>query len=107
MVDRRVKRGPVGALAIGALSLLVSACRSPGGAPPPAPWVRRADSDSTNVTMRPIFDPERRRTFFIGGYAGANYAPELFGRRASVVPPGSATSGPPIVTVEPGALEPD
>jgi hypothetical protein len=57
--------------------------------------------------MRPIFDPERRRTFFIGGYAGANYAPELFGRRASVVPPGSATSGPPIVTVEPGALEPD
>jgi hypothetical protein len=59
------------------------------------------------VTMRPAFNGERRRTFFVGGYAGANYAPELFGRRASVVPPGSATSGPPIVTVEPGALEPD
>ena len=51
MDDRRAKRCPVGALAIGALTLLVPACKSPGG--PPAPWVRSPDTDSTNVTMRP------------------------------------------------------
>jgi hypothetical protein len=105
MVDRRIKRCPVGALAIGALVLSVPACKSPGG--PPAPWVRSPDADSTNVTLRPIFDPERRRTFFISGYAGANYAPELFGRRALVRTPGAPAPGQPIVTVEPGTIEPD
>lgn len=104
-MDRRAKRRPVGVLAIGALSLLVPACKSPGG--PPAPWVRSPDTDSTNVTMRPAFDGERRRTFYIGGYAGANYAPELFGRRALVVTPGSPPPVPPTVTIEQGTLEPD
>ena len=105
MVDRRAKWCPVGTVAIVALSVLVPACKSPGG--PPAPWVRSPDSDSTNVTMRPAFDGERRRTFYISGYAGANYAPELFGRRAIVGAPGSAAPSQPIVTVEPGTLEPD
>jgi hypothetical protein len=105
MVDRRAKRCPVGALAIGALAFLVPACKSPGE--PPAPWVRSPDTDATNVTMRPAFDGERRRTFYIGGYAGANYAPELFGRRDFVGTPDSTPQGQPTVTVEPGTLEPD
>jgi hypothetical protein len=105
MVDRRVKRCPVGALAIGALTFLVPACRSPGV--PSAPLVRSPDTDATNVTMRPAFDGERRRTFYIGGYAGANYAPELFGRRDFVGTPDSTPPGQPTVTVEPGTSEPD
>lgn len=105
MADWRVKRSPVGALAIVVLSLLLPACRAPGG--PPPPWVRSPDTDSTNVTLRPIFDGERRRTFFISGYAGANYAPELFGRRAYVGTPGAAAQGQPVVTVEPGTLDPN
>jgi hypothetical protein len=105
MADWRVKRSPVGALAIGALTLLVPACRAPGG--PPTPWVRSPDTDSTNVTLRPIFDGERRRTFYISGYAGANYAPELFGRRALIGTPVSSAPAQPVVTVEPGTLEPN
>jgi hypothetical protein len=104
-MDRRAKRCPVGALAIGALTLLVPACKSPGG--PPAPWVRSPDTDSTNVTMRPAFEGEGRRPFYIGGYAGASYAPGIVRRRAFVGTPGSPPPGQPTVTVEQGTLEPE
>ena len=105
MADRRLKGSQVRAFAIGVLSFVVPACRTPGG--PPPPWVRSPDTDSTRVALRPLFDPERRRTFYISGYAGANYAPELFGRRAFVGIPSSPAQGQPVVTVEPGSLEPN
>ncbi len=91
MVDWRVKRSPVGALAIVVLSLLLPACRAPGG--PPPPWVRSPDTDSTNVTLRPILDGERRRTFFIGGYAGANYGPRALRPPRSCRHAGCSCSG--------------
>ena len=59
MADRRVRRIPLGALTIGVLAFLLPACKTPGG--PPPPWVRSPDTGSTNVTMRPAFDGERRR----------------------------------------------
>jgi hypothetical protein len=105
MAVRRLKRTPVGALTIGVLSFLVPACKTPGG--PPPPWVRSPDTGSTNVTMRPIFDGQRRRPFYISGYAGANYAPELFGRRGLIGTPVSSAPAQPVVTVEPGTLEPN
>jgi hypothetical protein len=106
MVDWRAKRRAIGPVAIVILTVLIPACKGPGlGAP--APSIRSADSDSSSVRMRPIFDGEERRKFLVGGYAGANYAPELFGRRPYVSAPGTAAPAQPIVTVEPGSLEPE
>jgi hypothetical protein len=29
--------------------------------------------DNTNVVQRPVYDVDRSKTLFLGGYAGANY----------------------------------
>ena len=86
MVQTRVELRPVGLLGIIALSLLVPACSSPGG--PQYPWLRQSNPDPY-VVQRPIIDFSRERVFFLSGYAGTDYGPDVRARPAWAFPGGT------------------
>jgi hypothetical protein len=106
MADFRVKRRLPGTLPILALSVILPACRSPGGSPQP-PLVRTPDGSTTRFALRPILDGEGYRPYYVAGYAGASYGPGLFSRRAAFGTPTVSSPGSPSVTVEKGTWEPE
>jgi hypothetical protein len=83
--------------------LLLPACKSPVGAPPPM----ITQPDSGRVSLRPVYDPAWVRPYYVGGYAGASYAPGVVGRRVMVGPPPPPPVGQPRVTVNQGTWEPE
>ena len=92
-------------LPIVALSVVLPACRSPDGSPPPL--VRSPDGTTRRFALRPILDGEGYRPYYVGGYAGASYGPGLFSRRSAAGIPPAQPSGSPSVTVEEGTWQPE
>ncbi len=82
MVDIRVNWRLGCVLPILALSVIMPACNSPGG--PPPPLVRSPDGSTSRFALRPILDGEGYRPYYVAGYAGASYGPGLFSRRSMV-----------------------
>ena len=91
-------------LPILAVSVVVPACRSAGGSPPPL--VRSPDGTTSRFALRPILDGEGYRPYYVAGYAGASYGPGLFSRRSMVGVPTAPGPGTPNVTVEQGTWDP-
>ncbi len=105
MVELRVNRRLAATLPIIALSVILPACHSPGGPPPPS--VRSPDGTTSSFSLRPILDGAGYRPYYVGGYAGASYGPGLFSRRGAAGIPPAQQSGSPSVTVEQGTWQPE
>jgi hypothetical protein len=78
MAGTRAGWHPIGALAIVVLSVVLPACRSPGG--PPPPMVRNPEdgpTTSSRFALRPILDGAGYRPYYLGGYAGASYSSDV------------------------------
>jgi hypothetical protein len=104
MIDKRVNWRVGCKVLILALSIVLPACNSPGG--PPPPLVRSPDGSTRSFALRPILDGEGYRPYYVAGYAGASYGPGLFSRRSLVGLPTPAGPSIPNVTVEQGTWDP-
>jgi hypothetical protein len=104
MFDVRVNWRLVCTLPILALSMILPACKSSGG--PPPPLVRSPDETPRRFALRPILDGEGYRPYYVAGYAGASYGPGLFSRRSLVGLPTAPGPSIPNVTVEEGTWDP-
>jgi hypothetical protein len=108
MFDNRINRPVAGSLMLVALSMTVPACNAPGRPPPPLVQTPDGSTPTTSrFALRPILNGEGYRPYYVGGYAGASYGPDLFSRRATVGTPIPQPSGPPSVTVNQGTWEPE
>ena len=103
MFDIRLNWRLACTLPILALLVMLPACNSPGG--PPPPLVRSPDETPRRFALRPILDGEGYRPYYVAGYAGASYGPGLFSRRSMVGLPTAPGPGVPNVTVEQGTWD--
>ncbi len=106
MIHARINWRLVRALLMTVPSILLPACNTPGG--PPPPLVRSPDGATTSrFSLRPILDGEGGRPYYVAGYAGASYGPGLFSRRSAIGIPVAQPSGPPGVTIDQGTWNAD
>jgi hypothetical protein len=105
MVEYRMNWRLACTLPILALSVILPACQSSGG--PPPPLVRSSDGSTSRFALRPILDGEGYRPYYVAGYAGASYGPGLFSRRSMVGLPTAPGPSVPNVTVEQGTWNPE
>jgi hypothetical protein len=72
------------------------------------PLLTNRNPNREYVVQRPTYGPDTGKPFFVGGYAGANYAP-LFPRRAMEYEEGEGVpvGAQPTVSVEHGAWDPE